>query len=286
MLPKKMRREQRASYRHFRVYDCTRMSQMGHSLRNFSPSWPPFVRCCPEAGTVQQYCSMCGRFTRMYTWRELVALYRLTDPAPPSNLQPRYNICPTTTIDVVIERDGKRVLEQMRWGLVPNWWNKPLKEMRLATLNVRAETVAEKPFFRSAFKHTRCLIPASGYYEWKTIGKEKQPFYFTRRDGQIITIAGLWSEWTNPETGKPQNTCTMIITAANAFVAKVHDRMPVILEEKQFDEWLDDGIVPTSLVKMLKPAGERVLACRPVSKRVNSSRADGDDATLIEKVGL
>ena len=155
---------------------------------------------------------MCGRFTRMYTWRELVALYRLTDPAPPSNLQPRYNICPTQTIDAVIERDGKRVLEQMRWGLVPSWWKKPLKELRLATFNARAETVAEKPFFRSAFKRTRCLIPASGYYEWRTVGKEKQPFYFTRRDGPIMTIAGLWSDWKNPETGKPQNTCTMVIT--------------------------------------------------------------------------
>ena len=87
---------------------------------------------------------MCGRFTRMYSWRELVALYRLTDPSPPSNLQPRYNICPTTTIDAVIESDSKRVLEQMRWGLVPSWWNKPLKELRLATFNARAETVAEK----------------------------------------------------------------------------------------------------------------------------------------------
>ena len=89
---------------------------------------------------------MCGRFTRMYTWRELVALYRLTDPVPPSNLQPRYNICPTTTIDATIERDDKRMLEQMRWGLVPSWWNKLLKELRLATFNARAETVAEKRF--------------------------------------------------------------------------------------------------------------------------------------------
>lgn len=186
----------------------------------------------------------------------------------------------------MIERDGKRVLEQMRWGLVPSWWNKPLKELRLATFNARAETVAEKPFFRAAIKHTRCLIPASGYYEWRTVGKEKQPYYFTRRDGQITTIAGLWSEWKNPETGNPQNTCTMIITQPNKFVAGIHDRMPVILEEKQFNAWLDDDAAPASLVKMLKPAGERVLAVHPVSKRVNSSRADGDDATLIEKIDL
>jgi putative SOS response-associated peptidase YedK len=169
---------------------------------------------------------------------------------------------------------------------MPSWWNKSLKELWLATFNARAETVAEKPFFRSAFKHTRCLIAASGYYEWHTVGKEKQPYYFTRRDGQSITIAGLWSEWANPETDKPQTTCTMIITEPNKFVAGIHDRMPVILEEKQFDAWLDDSAVPTSLVKMLKPAGERVLACHPVSKQVNSSRTDGDDATLIEKVDL
>jgi putative SOS response-associated peptidase YedK len=137
------------------------------------------------------------------------------------------------------------------------WWKKPLKELRLATFNARAETVAEKPFFRSAFKHTRCLIPASGYYEWHTVGKEKQPYYFTRCDGQVLTIAGLWSVWTNPETGKPQNSCTMIIIDPNKYVAGVHDRMPVILEEKQFDAWLDDSAVPTSLVKMLKPAGRK-----------------------------
>jgi putative SOS response-associated peptidase YedK len=96
----------------------------------------------------------------------------------------------------------------------------------------------------------------------------------------------LWSEWKNPETGKPQNTCTMIITEPNKFVAGIHDRMPVILEEGQFDAWLDADAVPASLIKMLKPTGERTLACQPVSKRVNSSRADGDDATLIEKISF
>src|SRR5450759_4708467 len=227
---------------------------------------------------------MCGRFTRNYTWAQIHAMYSLVSSA--SNLQPRFNICPTTDVYVVIRGEGPRALVPMRWGLVPGWWEKPLKELRLATFNARAETVAEKPFYRSSFKRTRCLIPASGYYEWHTEGKEKQPYYFTRRDGQIISIAGLWAEWTNPETGKPQKSCTMIITEPNKFVAGIHDRMPVILEEKQFDAWLDDSAVPASLVKMLKPAGERVLACHPVSKRVNSARADGDDATLIEKIDI
>src|SRR5436309_1436301 len=109
---------------------------------------------------------MCGRFTRYHTWAEIYHLYRLTAPAA-SNLQPRFNICPTTTIDTVIARDGKRELVPMRGGLVPSWWKKPLKELKLATFNARVETVAEKPFFRGAFNRTRCLIPVSGYYEWQ-----------------------------------------------------------------------------------------------------------------------
>ena len=118
---------------------------------------------------------MCGRFTAQFTWPELVALYNLT--LGTSNFQPRYNICPTTTINALVSEDGKRQLVPMRWGLVPQWWKKPMKEFRLATFNARVETVAEKPMFRSAFKRTRCLIPASGYYEWHTVGKEKYPYY-------------------------------------------------------------------------------------------------------------
>ena len=110
---------------------------------------------------------MCGRFTNRLTWREIVALYRLSVPATPErNLPARYNICPTDTIDAVIEREGKRELMPMRWGLVPSWWKKKAKEAP-ATFNARAESVAEKPMFCDAFKRSRCLIPASGYYEWQ-----------------------------------------------------------------------------------------------------------------------
>ncbi len=107
---------------------------------------------------------MCGRFTRNYTWAQIHAMYSLTSPA--SNLQPRFNICPTDTVDAVVDHK----LVPMRWGLIPAWWGKPLKEFKLATFNARAETVAEKPMFRSAFKNSRCLIPASGYYEWQMRG--------------------------------------------------------------------------------------------------------------------
>jgi putative SOS response-associated peptidase YedK len=137
------------------------------------------------------------------TWEEIVALYRLRKPVPPHNLPPRYNICPTDPVDVVTERDGKRDFGPMRWGLIPYWWSKSPKELRAATFNARAETVADKPFFRGAFRRTRCLIPASGYYEWQhTAGGGKQPWYFTRRDGEPLTFAGLWDEWKDKATGE------------------------------------------------------------------------------------
>jgi putative SOS response-associated peptidase YedK len=226
---------------------------------------------------------MCGRATYKLTWEEIVALYRLTLGPAPHNFQPRFNVCPTTTIDAIVAEDGKRELIRARWGLIPNWWKKPLKELKLATFNARAETVATKPFFRSAFKRKRCLIPVSGYYEWEDRPGGKQPWYFTARDNSpALTIAGLWDEWKDPETDKPRISCTMIITEPNKFVAEVHDRMPVLLTEKQFDPWLSGA----AGLEYLKPAPNDVLQKWPVSKRVNSSRADDDDRTLIEPIEL
>ena len=159
---------------------------------------------------------MCGRFTVKATWAELVALYRLTMEAPPHNLRPRYNVCPTDPVDVVTAAEGKRELVTMRWGLVPWWWSKPLKELRMATFNARAETVETKPVFRDAFNRKRCLVLMSGYYEWKDTSSGKQPWYFTAADGSpFLTAAGLWDEWKNRETGERLKSCTMIITEPN-----------------------------------------------------------------------
>lgn len=226
---------------------------------------------------------MCGRYTNKLTWAEIVALYGLNFPAPPHNLQPKFNGCPTDPIDVVTEKDGKRDYERMRWGLVPAWWSKPLKELRLATFNARVETVTTKPFFREPFKRSRCLIPVSGYYEWQDTPAGKQPWYFTARDGSpALTIAGLWDEWRDRSNGETLKSCAMIITGPNDFVAEVHDRMPVILAEKDFEPWLRGE----AGVELLKPAPEDALQRWRVSKRVNSSKAPGDDATLIEPVSL
>jgi putative SOS response-associated peptidase YedK len=206
-------------------------------------------------------------------------MYNLFPSAP--NLQPRYNICPTTAVDVVIFGDGQRTLVPMRWGLIPGWWKKPLKEMRLATFNARAETITEKSMFRESFQRRRCLIPASGYYEWVDTTDGKQPYYFTRRDGQVLTIAAIQDGWTDPATHEAVRSCAMVITEANKFVAEVHDRMPVILEVANFEQW-ERGDVKDAAA-LMKPANEEVLQKWPVSKRVNSSRTSDDDPSLIEK---
>jgi putative SOS response-associated peptidase YedK len=226
---------------------------------------------------------MCGRATYRLTWEEIVALYQLTLFQPAVNTRARFNVCPTTTIDTILDQDGKRRLERMRWGLIPSWWSKPLKEMKLATFNARAETVATKPMFRSAFKRNRCLIPVSGYYEWQDTPGGKQPWYFTARNGSpALAIAGLWDEWQDKESGKPLKSCTMLITEPNKFVAEVHDRMPVLLDEKDYEPWLSGS----AGLELLKPAAEDVLQRWSVSIRVNSSRAPDDDPTLIDKVSL
>ena len=218
-----------------------------------------------------------------YTWQELNALYRLAVPAAIPNMQPSYNVCPADPADVVVERDGKRELEVMRWGIVPYWWNKPLKELRLATFNARVETVTTKPFFREPFQHRHCLMPVSGYFEWQDTPQGKQPWYFTARDGSpVLTVAGIWDRWKNKETGERITSCAMIITEPNAFVAEVHDRMPVLLMPQRFDHWLSG----TMAVDELKPAPNDYLRRWPVSARVNSSKADKDDHTLIDEVKL
>jgi putative SOS response-associated peptidase YedK len=222
---------------------------------------------------------MCGRFTYKLTWPEIVKLYRVSLDTPARNTQPRYNICPTTSIDTVIGR-GARVIVPMRWGVIPSWWSKSHKEMKLATFNARMETIREKPMFRRAFQRTRCLIPASGYYEWHDAPDGKQPYYFTRRDGAPITIAGLWDEWRDRQANETIRSCAMIMTDANEFVGELHDRMPVILEPEQFQAWLTGA----AGLEILKPAANDVLQCWPVSRHVNSSRASDDDATLIERV--
>ena len=160
---------------------------------------------------------MCGRFTQAYTWEQLVALYRLT--MPPVNTQPSYNVCPTDQIDLVmLDQDAGRAFTRARWGLIPYWWSKPLKQLP-ATFNARSDGVATKPMFRDAFKKRRCIVPMSGFYEWRQMEDGKQPFFISAIDGGVLSCAGLWDTWNDREKGERIRSATLIVTEANPFMS-------------------------------------------------------------------
>jgi putative SOS response-associated peptidase YedK len=221
---------------------------------------------------------MCGRFTQRYTWREIHELYGLTGAS--RNLQAHYNIAPTDALDVVKPvLDSTTELVSMRWGLIPYWWKKPLKYLP-ATFNARAESVADKPMFREAFDWQRCIVPASGYYEWIARPNGMQPYYISAADGGTLSFAGLWDRWRNLDTGERVMSCTIIATDANTLMRPIHDQMPVILEPADFKAWLygDGG------TELLRSAADHKLCIWPVSKRVNASGTGDDDPTLIDAV--
>jgi putative SOS response-associated peptidase YedK len=180
---------------------------------------------------------------------------------------------------VRLDREGRRELVTMRWGLVPYFWKKTLKEVP-ATFNARAESVAEKPMFREAFKRRRCIIPASGFFEWTGGKGDKQPHLFTAADGSpILALAGLWEKWRDPATSEDVLSCTIIVTGASAWMTPYHDRMPALLRPEDFDAWLNGALGADAL----KPAAESALRAWPVSRRVNRSGVGDDDPTLIEE---
>lgn len=197
------------------------------------------------------------------------------------NFPPRWNIAPTQPVPVIRPgADGKRHFVLVRWGLVPDWarevGTKPL-------FNARGETVAEKAAFRSAFKRRRCLIPADGFYEWKPgKGQPKQPYLIRRRDRAPVAFAGIWEHWQSPE-GSELESCSIITTSANATLANLHHRMPVILDEADWETWMDTSETTTkSALEMLVPSPDGLLDAVPVSKRVNA--VANDDATIQEEV--
>lgn len=221
---------------------------------------------------------MCGRFTQTHSWTEIDAFLGLS--GLPRNLQPRYNIAPTSTIDVC--RVGKlgRELAPMRWGLAPSWWKKPLAELP-ATFNARSESIAEKPMFRSAFKHRRCIIPASGFYEWTGTKGDKTPHYFSSSKHKPLAFAGLWESWRDLETNEEILSATIIVGPANLWMVQFHERMPVILEPQYFDAWLtSDNPSAAMLLSKAHDLQEWI-----VSKRVNRTGAHDSDPSLIEEVG-
>ena len=182
---------------------------------------------------------------------------------------------------------GGRELIPMRWGFIPSWRERPLKELP-ATFNARAETVAVKAMFQSAFKSRRCIIPASGFYEWTGPRKERTPHYFSSPDGTPFAFAGLWECWRDPATGERILSATIIVRGANEWMTRYHDRAPVLLERKDFALWLSGDALfasgDSNPATLLRPAREDALQEWIVSPRVNRSGVGEDDASLIEPV--
>jgi putative SOS response-associated peptidase YedK len=224
---------------------------------------------------------MCGRYTLSSGGEELALMF---DLAEIPTLFPRYNMAPTQEAAVVrVERPGEpRRLGMLRWGLIPYWAKEASIGNRM--INARAESVAEKPAYRFSFRKQRCLIPADGFYEWKKESKAKQPYFIHRKDGKPLAFAGLWSRWKDPEKG-PLDTFTILTTDANELIRPLHDRMPVILDSRDFGLWLDPSVEDRDrLEPLLAPFDAGQMETFPVSRAVNSPANDAADciAPLVE----
>ncbi len=236
---------------------------------------------------------MCGRFTQTNSSSEIAKAFNLTNVP---ELKPRYNIAPTQQVGTILHSNSpsEREFKWLRWGLIPHWAKD--KSIGNKLINARAETIAQKPSFRSAFRHSRCLIIASGFYEWQRAENHKQPFYIQQIDSLPLAFAGLWSTarldmlssrehplceavsfrtrstWQSPEN-ETINTCTIITTEANEIMKPIHQRMPVILKSDNYEKWLDPTIQkPELLQPLLQPDSSAQLKIYPVSTLVNNSR--------------
>jgi len=214
---------------------------------------------------------MCGRFNLSENPRTIARHFGLADVP---DLRPRYNVAPSQPVAVVGLKPGgvARGLVLMRWGLVPRWAG---SDDGPKPINARAETVLDRPTFRDSFRQRRCLIPASGFYEWRKAGGRKQPYHVRRRDGLPLAFAGLWDRWDGPNG--PLFTCCIITTAANDLVKPLHDRMPAILGPEDFARWLDPVARPDQLLPLLRPCSSDVLEAVPVGTAVNSPKNDGPE---------
>lgn len=214
---------------------------------------------------------MCGRFTLAVNPGDFADEFGGADFPEP--FQPRYNIAPTQPV-LAIPNDGKNAATFFLWGLVPAWVKDPAIGSRL--INARAETLSEKPAFRGAYKYKRCVIPADGFYEWKTQPgtKVKVPHYIRLATHRPFALAGLWDEWHGPD-GAALRTCTIITTEPNSLMATVHNRMPVILRAEAIPDWLDGSPrAPEKLSSLLQPFPAEKMELYPVSMAVNNPAND------------
>ncbi len=220
---------------------------------------------------------MCGRFALFSPEEILAAMFGLEGGGFPP---PSYNIAPSrdvAAVRVAPEEGTRREMALLRWGLIPSWAKDPAMGDRM--INARAETAAAKPAFRSAFRRRRCLLPADGFYEWQKAGTRKQPYFVRMADGKPFALAGLWERWEGPDGAVA--SCTILTTDANALLAPIHDRMPVIVAPADFERWLDPGRQdPADLMALARPYPAAAMVAFPVRTLVNSPATD--DPRCIE----
>lgn len=219
---------------------------------------------------------MCGRYAITTAPEALRALFRYEEQP---DFPPRYNIAPTQPIPIIRLFEGKRQFALVRWGLVPSWVKDPSNFSLL--VNARGESVRDKPAFRAAMKHRRCLIPADGFYEWQAHGSgPKQPFFVRAKSAAPLAFAGLWENWMGPN-GEEVETAVIVTTKANRTLSPIHERMPVIVPPEAFDLWLDTRHVDDRTAEaLITPASDDLLEAYPVSMAVN--RTANDNPQLLE----
>jgi putative SOS response-associated peptidase YedK len=219
---------------------------------------------------------MCGRFSLTVNEAELNLRFQLEGGIAPYD--PRYNGAPTQMLAVITNREQNR-LSYFKWGLIPSWAKDPAIGNKM--INARAETITEKPSYRTPLRSQRCLVPSDGFYEWKQNGK-KVPYRIFLKEPRIFSFAGLWEKWKGPD-GNLVNTFTIITIAANDFMKSIHERMPVILSPEDEKRWLNETD-ETGLLSMLKPCPAEIMDAYPVSDLVNSPRNEGPEI-LVSREG-
>jgi len=223
---------------------------------------------------------MCGRYNMITDAHVLIDIFAINQVlAEPEQLKPRYNIAPGQEVAIIRDTEQGRTLSMARWGLVPHWSREA--KVKYSTINARAETIAEKPAYRDAFKRRRCLVPATGFYEWQQAGGQKVPYHIRLPDSNVFAFAGVWDHWEGD--GEGFDSCSIIVTSANRTMRTIHDRMPVILEPSFYNVWLNPAHEhQAQLQALLVPYSGR-LTVYPVSRRVNNPT--NDDPACVEQTG-
>lgn len=214
---------------------------------------------------------MCGRIVTVISAEELKKIFDLVENPP---VEPRYNVAPSQQVGVIrcCDDSAHYKYDTLKWGLVPSWAPEPSKGNN--PINARSETVAEKPSFRHAIKYNRCVVPVSGYYEWSHVGHEKHPHYIYLADSSLMGLAGIWEYWKGDD-GEVLETFSILTTAANKSMSKLHERMPVILHPDNFNMWLSKSLHdPYHLEHLYQPYPDELMTYHEVPSLVNSPRFD------------